>query len=107
MHLLEYLKIPRACWRTQMARRVKHRSGIGVYAHWQGKTLAEERGQINGHTVMRGHVGYPKEAYDGEPYAIPLLVPEAFEREAEIPAAHLRARLDEVLRISRRRQIEV
>jgi hypothetical protein len=27
------------------------RSGIDVYAHWAGKTLAEERAQITGHSV--------------------------------------------------------
>jgi hypothetical protein len=82
-------------------------SGIDVYAHWKGKTLAEERAQINGHSVAHGHVGYLREAYDGEPYATELLVPEAFEREAEVPAAHLRARLDEVLRVASRRQVKV
>jgi len=78
-----------------------------VYAHWQGKTLAEERAQINGHSVAHGHVGYLREAYDGEPYATQLLVPEAFEREAEIPAANLRARLEEVLSAARQRQVQV
>jgi hypothetical protein len=83
------------------------RSGIDVYAHWQGKTLAEERAQINGHSLAHGHVGYLRETYDGEPYATQLLVPEAFEREAEIPAARLRARLDEVLRAAMKRQVQV
>ena len=78
-----------------------------MYAHWQGKTLAEERAQINGHSVAHGHVGYLREAYDGEPYATKLLVPEAFEREAEIPATNLRARLEEVLSAARRRQVQV
>jgi hypothetical protein len=80
------------------------RSGIDVYAHWKGKTLAEERAQITGHSVAHGHVGYLREAYDGEPYAIQGLVPEAFEGEAEIRAVLLRARLDEVLKIAVERQ---
>jgi len=75
-----------------------------VYAHWQGKTLAEERAQITGHSIAHGHVGYLREAYDGEPYALEFLVPEAFESDAEIPAALLRARLAEVLRIAAKRQ---
>jgi len=58
------------------------RSGIEVYAHWQGKALAKERGQINGHTVMHGHAGYPKEASDGEPYAIPSGQTNPFSRLA-------------------------
>ena len=80
------------------------RSGIDVYAHWKGKTLAEERAQITGHSVAHGHVGYLREAYDGEPYAIQILVPEALAGEVEIRAALLRARLDEVLKIAIERQ---
>jgi hypothetical protein len=71
-----------------------------VYAHWKGKTLGEERAQITGHSLAHGYVGYLRESYDGEPYALKFLVPEAFERDAEIPAARLRARLAEVLRIA-------
>jgi hypothetical protein len=83
------------------------RSGIDVYAHWRGKTLAEERAQITGHSTAHGNVGYLREAYDGEPYALKFLVPEAFEHDAEIPAARLRARLAEVLRIAAERQATV
>jgi len=83
------------------------RSGIDVYAHWKGKTLAEERAQITGHSLVHGHVGYLREAYDGEPYALEYLVPEAFERDADIPAAFLRARLAQVLRIAAKRQVTV
>jgi hypothetical protein len=83
------------------------RSGIDVYAHWKGKTLAEERAQITGHSVVHGHVGYLREAYDGEPYAVEYLVPEAFERDAEIPAALMRSRLAQVLRIAAKRQATV
>jgi DNA polymerase III sliding clamp (beta) subunit (PCNA family) len=56
---------------------------------------------------VHGHVGYLREAYDGEPYAIPMLVPEAFEREVEIPAARLRERLERVLCVATRRQVQV
>jgi hypothetical protein len=83
------------------------RSGIDVFAHWRGKTLAEERAEIAGHSVVHGHVGYLREAYDGEPYAIPMLVPEAFEREVEIPGARLRERLESVLCVATRRQVQV
>jgi hypothetical protein len=78
-----------------------------VYAHWKGKTRAEERAQITGHSVVHGHVGYLREAYDGEPYALECLVPEAFERDAEIPAALVRSRLAQVLRIAAKRQAAV
>jgi len=78
-----------------------------VYAHWKGKTLADERAQITGHSLAHGHVGYLREAYDGEPYALEHLVPEAFERDADIPAALLRARLAQVLRIAAKRQATV
>jgi hypothetical protein len=80
------------------------RSGIDVYAHWSGKTLAEERAQITGHSVAHGQVGYLREPYDGEPYATLVLVPEAFEGAAEIPAALLRARLAAALRAGLERQ---
>jgi hypothetical protein len=83
------------------------RSGIDVYAHWSGKTLAEDRAQITGHSVAHGHVGYLRESYDGEPYAIKILVPEAFGGEVEIPAALMRARLAEVLEVAMRRQAHV
>ena len=78
-----------------------------MYAHWKGKTLADERAQITGHSLAHGHVGYLREAYDGEPYALEHLVPEAFERDADIPAALLRARLAQVLRIAAQRQATV
>jgi len=78
-----------------------------VYAHWKGMTLADERAQITGHSVVHGHVGYLREAYDGEPYALEYLVPEAFERDADIPATLLRARLAQVLRIAAKRQATV
>src|SRR6516225_8391052 len=62
------------CGRTEDALAfINLRSGIDVYAHWKGKTLAEERAQITGHSVAHGHVGYLREAYDGEPYAIQVL----------------------------------
>ena len=57
--------------------------------------------------MVQGHVGYLREAYDGEPYALECLVPEAFERDAEIPAALVRSRLAQVLRIAAKRQATV
>jgi hypothetical protein len=73
----------------------------------RAKRRAEERAQITGHSVVQGHVGYLREAYDGEPYALECLVPEAFERDAEIPAALVRSRLAQVLRIAAKRQATV
>ena len=84
------------------------RSGIDVYAHWRGKSLADERAQITGHSLVHGHVGYLREPYDGEPYATQVLVPEAFKDiDAEIPAALLRARLSQALRTAVERQAQV
>ena len=73
----------------------------------RAKRRAEERAQITGHSVVQGHVGYLREAYDGEPYALECLVPGAFERDAEIPAALVRSRLAQVLRIAAKRQATV
>ena len=83
------------------------RSGIDVCAHWRGKTLPEERAQITGHSVAHGHVGYLRESYDGGPYATLILVPEALERDAEVSAGLLRARLPLVLLAAKERQARV
>jgi hypothetical protein len=83
--------------------------GIDIYAAWSGITADEEAAQMaSAFSVERGHVGYLREAYHGEPYATRLLVPEAFEKgEADIPAATLRQRLPGVLDAARLREQRV
>lgn len=71
--------------------------GIDIYMRWQGITEPERDAQVTGFSVESGDVGYLREAYHGEPYATRLLVAEAFEKDAEIPAATLRQRLPETL----------
>lgn len=60
--------------------------GVDVYLSWDGMTKAEKDAQVTGWSVVSGHVGYLRESYDGEPYAIPVLVPEAFGDEIDIEA---------------------
>jgi hypothetical protein len=50
-------------------------------------------------------VGYLRESYDGGPYATLILVPEALERDAEVSAGFLRARLPLVLLAAKERQM--
>jgi hypothetical protein len=81
--------------------------GIDIYARWFGQTEEEKDAQIMGFCSEPGQVGYLREAYDGEPYATKVLVPEAFgagEMGAEIPAALLRERLPETLKVAIERQ---
>lgn len=83
------------------------RMGIDIYASWQGQTEAEREAQYTGFSVVHGHVGYLREAYHGEPYATKYLVAEAFARPetgAAIPAAVLRERLPETLRLAEERE---
>lgn len=83
--------------------------GIDIYAEWDGMTEADEREQFRScFSVERGHVGYLREAYHGEPYATKVLMPEAFETgRATIPAATLRERLPETLEVAERREREI
>ena len=55
-----------------------------------------------------GHVGYLREAFDGEPYATKALVPEAFEMDrVPIYAEKLQARLPAALEIAEQREREI
>src|ERR1051326_1589275 len=56
--------------------------GIDIYAQWHGQTKEEETAQITGFSTVRGHVGYLRESYHGEPYATKHLC-------AEIGRAHV------------------
>src|SRR5438128_1651131 len=60
---------------TLPALTITHLMGIDIYAYWDGMTDAEEAAQITGMSVVRGHVGYLREAYHGEPHATRVLVP--------------------------------
>jgi hypothetical protein len=84
--------------------------GIDIYAHWKGQTDEEEAAQCTGFSVLHGHVGYLREAYHGEPYATKHLCREAFDSgngSAAIPAAVLRERLPETLRLAEQREREI
>jgi hypothetical protein len=82
--------------------------GIDIYANWDDMTVEEDAAQITGFDAWKGHVGYLREAYHGEPYATKVLVPEAFEKDgARIEAAILRGRLPEALRAAEQREREV
>jgi hypothetical protein len=82
--------------------------GIDIYARWKGQSEKERTAQYSvGFSVMHGRVGYLREAYHGEPYATRHLCREAFESErgaALIPAAVLRERLDETLKLAEERE---
>lgn len=82
--------------------------GIDIYAQWNDQTK-DERAAQSSHwlSVESGSVGYLREAYHGEPYATRFLCAEAFASDtaqARIPAATLRARLDETLRLVEERE---
>jgi len=84
--------------------------GINIYARWEGQTEEEREEQHEAWTsAAAGHRGYLREAYHGEPYATRHLVPEAFEGDcrARIPAATLRERLPETLRLAEIRQRQI
>jgi hypothetical protein len=82
--------------------------GIDIYAEWDGMSGAERDAQVTGFSIEDGDVGYLREAYHGEPYATPVLVPEAFEMgRAVIAAATLAERLPEVLQIAETREREI
>jgi hypothetical protein len=81
--------------------------GIDIYAKWHGQTDLEESAQISGFSVLHGHLGYLREAYHGQPYATKHLCREAFESDGNrvrIPAAVLRERLPETLRLADERE---
>lgn len=83
-------------------------SGIDIYAEWTGMTVEERAAQWSCCGVAYGHVGYLREAYDGEPYATKALVPEAFDLErAPIYAETLQARLPEALELAEQREREI
>jgi len=84
--------------------------GIDIYTRWKGQTAEEEAAQYKALlTIDAGNIGYLREAYHGEPYATRYLVPEAFEYPDGvcIPAARLRERLPETLRLAEKREREL
>jgi hypothetical protein len=85
--------------------------GIDIYAVWNGQTEEEKKRQYAVWlSDTHGRIGYLREAYHGEPYVTRFLFPEAFASEtndARIPAATLRARLPEALKLVEQRQREI
>ncbi len=77
--------------------------GIDIYAQWRDKSERERRAQSEAWLSTRdGDIGYLREAYHGEPYATKYLFAEVFESEnaeAQIPAAQLRWKLDNALKL--------
>lgn len=81
--------------------------GIDIYARWNSQTKEEIEAQHTGFSVHHGRVGYLREAYHGEPYATRYLVAEAFvppDCQAQIPAAVLKARLPETIKLVTERE---
>lgn len=72
--------------------------GIDIYMRWGGQTEEEKSKQLKGFDTTIGDAGYLREAYHGDPYATKVLVPEAFEQEAEIPVSLLKERLPETIK---------
>jgi hypothetical protein len=83
--------------------------GIDIYAEWRGQTDAERRAQTASWlSEMDGTAGCLQETYYEEPYATERLCPEAFDPGGvRIPAATLRERLPETLRIAEVREREI
>lgn len=74
--------------------------GIDIYLRWDKMTKAAKQRQMSAmFKTTCGEAGYLREAYHGGPYATQLIFREAFEAEeyqAEIPAALMRERMDNV-----------
>ena len=84
--------------------------GIDIYATWRNQSDEEREEQFTGFDALKGHVGYLREAYHGEPYATRYFVKEAFGAEAceaRIEAATLKDRLPETLKLVRQRETEL
>ena len=99
-----------SCRQVEITSQQTH-MGIDIYARWENQTGDEVEAQYEAAmTVEAGDVGYLREAYHGEPYATRHLVAEAFASKdgfAFIPAATLRERLPETLRLAERRERQV
>ena len=82
--------------------------GIDIYARYSGRASREVAEQHKRWlSATAGSIGCLREAYHGEPYATKFLARQAFASgEASIPAATLRERLAETLRLAERREIE-
>jgi hypothetical protein len=81
--------------------------GIDIYARWPGQDKKALQAQIAAwSSTDAGDIGYIREAYHGEPYPSEHLVREAFDSEegVAIPAAILRERLPETLRLAATRE---
>jgi hypothetical protein len=83
--------------------------GIDIYAHWKNQTPKQKQKQMTGFSVLRGNVGYLREAYHGSPYATRHLCKEAFDKKdgAKIPSEVMRKRLPKTLELVDRRECDV
>jgi hypothetical protein len=84
--------------------------GIDIYLRWDLMTEDEVEKQFQGFDITIGNTGYLREAYHGEPYATMTLVPEAFDAHGDpttIPAATLRERLPETMKLAMRRERDI
>ena len=94
--------------RSTLSALITNRMGIDIYAEWTGMTGTERAAQWGCCGPEHGHVGYLREACDGEPYATMALVPEAFDmHRAPIYAEKLQARLPAALEIAEQREREI
>ena len=81
--------------------------GIDIYARWPEQDDEARQAQMEAWlSTDAGHIGYIREAYHGNPYPSRHLMPEVFEHEdgVAIPAATLRERLPETLRLAAERE---
>ena len=83
--------------------------GIGVYVkcHCMSDEVKHAQITLQAPALLRGHVGYVREAYHASPYETPLLVPAAFdgeEGEAESLPGFMRQRLRWVVEAGRQRE---
>ena len=52
--------------------------GIDIYLRWELITEEETEAQYCGFDITKGHLGYLREAYHGDPYPSKILMPESF-----------------------------
>lgn len=81
--------------------------GIDIYARWPEQDAEARQAQIDAwSSIDAGDMGYIREAYHGDPYPSRYLVSEAFDypEGVAIPAAILRDRLPETVRLAAERE---
>ena len=84
--------------------------GIDIYLRWELITEEETEAQYCGFDITKGHLGYLREAYNGDPYPSKILMPESFESGGEpvyIPASTLVERLPATVKAAIERETTV